>query len=308
MPGRVAVMLGRLKRRLAAAVLGMTAAAVPGMLPAFLSVCRGAGMQLSALYSYPIKGIAGRNLTEAELEPRGLRDDRRWLLVDADGRFLSQRELPAMALLNAQPHAEGWHLQAPGQPDHVLRKPAANAARLAVTIWADAVDAALADAASAQWFSAVLGQPVRVVYMDTAAVRPVDPDYAQRGDQVSFADGFPLLVANEASLADLSARVGEPLSMARFRPNLVIRGAEAWAEDSWRRLRIGAVELDLVKPCARCQVTTLDPGSAIAHPRQEPLRTLAQFRKQQGKVMFAVNAIPRHLGRLVLGQHVEVLS
>lgn len=144
--------------------------------------------------------------------------------------------------------------------------------------------------------------------MDAAAVRPVDPDYAAAGDQVSFADGFPLLIANEASLADLSQRVGEPLTMARFRPNLVISGAEAWAEDGWRRLRIGEIEIDLVKPCARCQVTTLDPDSTAPHPRQEPLRTLALFRKQQGKVMFAINAIPRGNGRLLLGQRVEVLA
>lgn len=286
----------------------MTAADVAGMLPTFPCGHRGTVVELSALYQYPIKGIAGRALAEAELEPRGLRDDRRWLLVDADGRFLSQRERPAMAHVRAEPEAGGWRVQAPGQASLLLQRPAANAARIAVTVWGDSVEAPLADPASAAWFSAVLGQPVRVVYMDAAAVRPVDPDYAAAGDEVSFADGFPLLIANEASLTDLSERVGEPLSMARFRPNLVIRGAEAWAEDGWRRLRIGEVEIELVKPCARCQVTTLDPATAEPHPRQEPLRTLAQFRKQQGKVMFAVNAIPRRGGRLVVGQPVERLA
>lgn len=285
----------------------MTAATDPGMLPACTGRT-GVVMQLSAIYSYPIKGIAGRALTEAVVEPRGLVDDRRWLLVDADGRFLSQRERPAMARLQAEPDADGWLVQAPGLAPLALRRPGAGADRLTVTVWDDAVSAALADAEAADWFSRALGQPVRAVYMDAAAERPVDPDYAEAGDQVSFADGFPLLIANAASLADLNQRVGEPLAMARFRPNLVISGAEAWAEDGWRRLRIGEVEIDLVKPCARCQVTTLDPDSATPHPRQEPLRTLALFRKQQGKVMFAVNAIPRHNGRLLLGQRVEVLA
>lgn len=277
------------------------------MLPASLTEVLTAMLQLSALHVYPIKGIAGLSVSEAEVLPRGLRGDRRWLLVDADNRFLSQRELPVMGQIRAEADGEGWRVSAPNQTSLSLRPPGGQR-RLEVTVWSDTVSAQLADAAAHAWFSTALGQPVRLVYMDEAANRPVDPDYSRAGDEVSFADAFPLLIANEASLADLSQRVGEPLSMARFRPNLVLSGAEAWAEDSWQRLRIGEVEIDLVKPCSRCQVTTLDPASASPHPRQEPLRTLATFRKQGGKVMFAVNAIARTSGSLRVGMAVERLA
>ena len=264
-------------------------------------------LQLSALHVYPIKGIAGLSVSEAEVLPRGLRGDRRWLLVDADNRFLSQRELPIMSQIRAEAVGDGWRVSAPNQASLTMQPPTAQD-RLEVTVWSDTVSAQLADATAHAWFSTALGQPVRLVYMDEAAQRPVDPDYSQPGDQVSFADAFPLLIANEASLADLSQRIGEPLSMARFRPNLVISGAEAWAEDDWQRLRIGEVEIDLVKPCSRCQVTTLDPSTASAHPRSEPLRTLATFRKQGGKVMFAVNAIARNGGSLRVGMPVVRLA
>lgn len=268
-------------------------------------------LTLSSLHLYPIKGIAGIDLDTALVEPRGLCDDRRWLLVDADGRFLSQRELPRMSQLRAVADGPGWRLSAErlqAALPPLLLQPPASATRVEVTVWDDSVSAQLAAAEANDWFSRALGQPVRAVFMDADAHRPVDRDYGRRSDEVSFADGFPLLVANEASLADLSARIGEPLAMARFRPNLVIAGAEAWAEDGWQRLRIGEVELDLVKPCARCLVTTLDPATGQPHPRQEPLRSMAGFRKQQGKLMFAVNAIPRRLGRLTVGQTVDLLT
>ncbi len=263
---------------------------------------------LDTIHLYPIKGIAGISVTSAEVLPRGLAGDRRWLLVDTEGRFLSQREQPQLGRLQAEPIDGGWRVSAPGIAPLDLRPPEAGAERVAVTVWDDVVSAALADAASQRWFQAALALPVRAVYMDAAASRPVDPDYAEAGDEVSFADGFPLLLANAASLADLSARVGEALAMARFRPNLVVAGAPAWAEDGWRRLRIGGIELDLVKPCARCQVTTLDPGTGQVHPRQEPLRTLAGFRRSDGKVMFAVNAIARGSGRIERGQPIELLG
>lgn len=292
--------------------LRLTARPVPGMLRAFhLARPEPAMLTLTALHLYPVKGIAGVDLDTAQLEPRGLRGDRRWLLVDADGRFLSQRELPSMSQLSAVADGSGWRLsagplQAALPPLRLL--PPTTAARLAVTVWSDTVSARLASAEVNDWFSCALGQPVRAVYMDADAKRAVDRDYGRSSDEVSFADGFPLLIANAASLADLNRRIGEPLVMARFRPNLVIMGADPWAEDGWQRLRIGGVELDLVKPCARCLVTTLDPATGLPHPRQEPLRSMAGFRKQAGKLMFAVNAIPRQLGELSVGQAVEILA
>lgn len=268
-------------------------------------------LTLSSLHIYPIKGIAGIELQTAQLEPRGLHGDRRWMLIDEDDQFISQRELPAMGQLRASADEAGWLISTSGQlpalPPLHLRAPD-TAERVAAMVWSDTVSAVLAAAPVNDWFSRALGQPVRAVFMDAEAKRPVDREYGRASDEVSFADGFPLLVANTASLADLSARIGEPLTMARFRPNLVLSGAEAWAEDGWQRIRIGEIEIHLVKPCARCQVTTLDPQSAEPHPRQEPLRTLAKFRKDAGKVLFAVNAIARGSGRLQVGQSVEILG
>jgi uncharacterized protein len=282
------------------------------MLAAFAIAYGRTMITLSSLHIYPIKGIAGITLEQALVEPRGLQHDRRWLLVDADGRFLSQRELPLLGQIQARAFDNAWQLSAPAMPPLLLQEPA-DGQRLPVTVWSDTVNALLADNAANDWFSRVLGQPTRAVYMDAAARRSVDADYSQAGDEVSFADAYPLLIATTASLADLNARIGEPLTMARFRPNLVLDGAEAWAEDGWSRIRIGELEIDLVKPCSRCQVTTLDPGSGAVHPRSEPLRTLATFRRRnlgdkKNLVMFAVNAIARGRGRLQRGQSVEVLA
>ncbi|NQD35835.1 MOSC domain-containing protein [Permianibacter sp. IMCC34836] len=268
-------------------------------------------LTLSSLHIYPIKGIAGIALASARVEPRGLQGDRRWMLIDENDQFISQRELPAMSQFNAVADGAGWRISTAGQlpalPPLLLQTPTA-AERVLATVWSDTVSAIVAPEPVNAWFSRALAQPVRAVFMDAEARRPVDRDYGRASDEVSFADGFPLLIANTASLADLNARIGESLTMARFRPNLVLSGAEAWTEDGWQRLRIGDIEIDLVKPCARCQVTTLDPATGQMHGRQEPLRTLAKFRKDAGKVMFAVNAIARGSGPLQAGMPVTVLA
>jgi hypothetical protein len=159
---------------------------------------------------------------------------------------------------------------------------------------------------AAEWLGRFLGTSCRLVCLPDDRVRAVDPEFARPGDQVGFADGFPFLVIARASLDDLNARLPEPLSMVRFRPNLVIGGATPYAEDGWRRIRVGALELRLVKPCSRCTVPTVDPATGERGP--EPLRTLTGYRRRGNKVYFGQNAVHDGIGELAVGDPVEVLE
>lgn len=235
---------------------------------------------------------------------RGLRYDRRWMLVDENGMFFTQRKLPQLTQIHTRFEGDRVVAEAPNQRSIVL--PTTSAERMSVQVWEDTVDALVADAATNAWFSQALGRTCRLVWMDEMSRRPVDPEYGKATDEVSFADGYPLLVTNETSLADLNARMAEPLPMNRFRPNVVVTGAEAWAEDRWSRLRIGDAWFEGVKPCARCVVTTTDQETGAR--AKEPLRTLATFRKYRNGVYFGQNLIPINEAVIRVGDPVEVLE
>jgi uncharacterized protein YcbX len=263
---------------------------------------------LQALFHYPLKSGAGLALEHATVEPLGIEHDRRWMAVRPDGSFLTGRELPSLVLVRAVPGPSGLHLSAPGMAGLTVPLPTDAAPRLDVTVWGDTCSAARADAAADRWLSAYLGQPAALVYVDARMQRPVDPAYAAEDDRVGFADGFPLLLVSEASLEDLNRRLPQPVPMSRFRPNLVVGGCDAFAEDGWRRLRVGTVELAVVKPCARCVFITVDAETARKDPHQEPLRTLTTFRRISGKVMFGQNVVVRRAGTVRVGDAVEVLE
>lgn len=265
-------------------------------------------MQLTALHIYPIKSAAGCDLAEVTIEPRGPRHDRRWMLVDEAGRFLTGRQLPRLVLLRAEPDDDGLALSAPGMPPQWAAVPMPDAARRTVQVWKDTVDAACADPDADAWVSAFLGRPAHLVHMDAAARRPVKPAHARPGDEVSFADGFPLLLISQASLDDLNARLASPIPMARFRPNLVIDGCDPHAEDGWTRLRIGELEFDLAKPCTRCVFTTVDTARGAFDPGGEPLATLKTYRRGPDGITFGVNLIARGTGVLRRGDAVSVLD
>jgi hypothetical protein len=263
-------------------------------------------MQLSQLYVYPIKSARGIALQEARLTPRGLEHDRRFMLVDDLFQFVTQRQLPQMTRL--VPSIEGavlrvrWEqesLELPLLPD--------GGDALRVRVWRDTVQALDQGDAASAFFSAALERPVRLVYMPDATERQVDPSYADAGDQVSFADGFPYLVANEGTLADLNTQLEVPVPMQRFRPNLVVSGAPAYAEDGWREISIGDARFALRKPCTRCLIITTDQETGERHAR-EPLKTLASYNTWQGKPVFAQNALWRAGERLQLGDPVAVLT
>lgn len=262
-------------------------------------------LQLASLHVYPIKGAAGLSPAEWEVDQRGLRYDRRWMLIQPSGEFLTQRDLPELALIRpriAPPHLV---VEAPGMTELRLALHPMGGRRKRVRVWDDRIDALLPDQRADQWFTDFLGTPAALAWLADDANRPVDPTYAPPSHQVSFADGFPFLIISQGSLDDLNGRLAQPLPMNRFRPNLVVAGSAPFAEDGWRRIRVGSVELDVVKPCARCVVTTTD--QLTAKRGVEPLRTLATYRQIDGKVMFGQNALHDGPGRLAQGDQVTVI-
>jgi len=257
-------------------------------------------MRLEALYLHPVKSARGVRVSAAEVEPRGLRYDRRWMIVNADGRFLSQRQDPRLGRIVPQLEDDRLRLTRDGAADLELPLGDPGAARRSVTVWNDRVEAAdLGDEASV-WLDDLLGAGHRLVRLPEDKHRPVDPAYGRPGDQVSFADGYPFLLTNVASLNELNRRAGRTFEIERFRPNLVISGAEAFAEDGWDAVTVGAVRFRVAKSCLRCSITTLDPTSGARS--REPLRTLATFRRQRGGVAFGQHLIADGTGRLQVGE------
>jgi uncharacterized protein YcbX len=186
--------------------------------------------------------------------------------------------------------------------------PPASGARFDVTVWASTVAALAAGFTADAWISLFLGMPARFAYMDDACTRPVTREYSRDGDEVSFADAFPLLVISAAALDALNAKLATPVPMLRFRPNLVVANTAPHAEDGWKRIRIGGVEIDLVKPCSRCVFTTVDFAKGEFDASGEPLKTLITYRRGERGVTFGQNAIPRGVGTLRVGDEVEVIA
>jgi uncharacterized protein YcbX len=257
-------------------------------------------VQLSGIFIYPIKACAGVSLPHAELARRGLAGDRRYMLVDRSGLFVTQRDTPRLCLVATALTPSGIEVSSPGRANLLLPREleAGMFESRAYRVWDDS-GRALRHPQGSAWFSDFLGDEVSLLYMPDDELRAVSPSRAQPGDIVSFADGYPLLVISEASLADLNARLPAPLEMRRFRPNLVLSGCEPYAEDRLRSLRIGNVTFRAVKPCERCVVTTIDPNTGQAG--REPLRTLASYRLEDGKVLFGMNLIHDGLGQLSVG-------
>ncbi len=261
------------------------------------------GLTLSGLHVYPIKSAAGVAVERAEVEERGLRYDRRWMLVDEDGVFLSQRRFPRMALIRIGIEEDHLAIEGPDMPPLEVPLHPENGERIRAEVWGDVVDAVPAGKDADRWFGEFLSGPYGLVHLPDESVRPVDPEYGARGDHVSLADSFPFLLISEASLADLNARLEVPLPMNRFRPNLVVRGCAPFAEDDWKTVRIGGIPFRAVKRCARCAITTVNQETA--ETAKEPLRTLATFRKVGSKVLFGQNLAGDSTGVVSVGDVVE---
>ncbi len=269
-------------------------------------------MHVSALYTYPIKSCAGLTHNTISFDTFGPAWDRRWVVTDSDGMFYTQRELPAMALIQPTFENGALKLTAPGMSPISVALESERGASRSVRVWKDTCEAWDEGDALAQWFSDYLKVDARLTRMTDTFVRTVDPNYAPYKAQVGFADGYPALIVSESSLDDLNQRLiergSEAIPMKRFRPNIVITESEPFAEDTWREAQIGTMIFDLVKPCARCVMTTVDPATGTVPDKAEPLATLNTFRKQDRGVMFAQNAIHRAPGTLNVGDVVNVVE
>lgn len=267
-------------------------------------------LHLSALYRYPLKSGKGEALQQVSLDKLGVDGDRRWMLVDeATGRFLTQRAVATMSQLSALWNAQGGlTLSAPGHSTIDVALPGSDAELRGVTIFRDSLRVPDAGDEAGAWVSEFIGKPTRLVQIPPDRARTTQAGYGKDDDQVAFADGFPLLLIGQASLQDLSQQVGRPLEMQRFRPNLVIQGSGAFAEDGWKRIRIGDVEFRVVKPCARCILTTIDPHTGQRSEDREPLATLQKYRAQADGAMFGQNLVNDGNGWLEVGMPVTLLE
>lgn len=256
---------------------------------------------LASIHIHPVKSLGGFSVPEVRLTDRGLEHDRRWMLIDPDGRFLSQRECREMACLHCTPVGPGFRVSDVRSGAFIdLPWELAEGEPVRARVWDDAVDLLLADHAVHGWFSEALLRPVRLAFMPQRTVRITDPTYAEV--PVALNDAFPALIISQASLDDLNTRLSMPVPMERFRPNLVIAGGAAFQEDAWRAVRIGSVRFHLVKPCARCVIPNTDQHTGVR--LNEPLRTLASYRTVGHKVLFGMNATYEPAGMLRVGDPV----
>ncbi|MGN9778715.1 MOSC domain-containing protein [Micromonospora sp. H33] len=270
-------------------------------------------MRLNAIHTYPVKGCHRLDHDGAEVRPWGLAGDRRWMVVDAAGVGVTQREVAGLVALRAVARDGGLTLRAAGHPDLEVPEPSGGEP-VPVRTFRNrklSVPALPAGPAADAWVSALLDRPVRLVWLarPTRHIPAGDREH-DTGDQVSFADAYPLLLTNAASLDALNgwlADAGEPsVPMTRFRPNLVVEGAPSWAEDTWigRPLRIGGVRFRAAGPCDRCVVTTTDQETGVRG--KEPLRTLGRYRNVRQKLLFGLNLVPVTTGRVAVGDEVVV--
>ena len=259
---------------------------------------------LSNIFIYPVKSLAGIQVSNWPVNEKGLLHDRKWMLIDSNNQFLSQRRLPKMALLKTQitdcelilSSSTSGSISLPLNPD--------DGDDCNITIWKDQCSAKTTTKSADQWLSDFLSIDCKLVYQPDDVVRPVDPDYASATDKVNFSDGFPFLIVSEASLNSLNQAMGLQLPVQRFRPNLVISNCESYAEDSWREITINGIGFRLPKPCSRCSVPTIDIETAQTN--KEPLTTLNRLRKWNKHVYFGQNALHNTQGELATGNTVEI--
>ena len=268
--------------------------------------------RVAALYVHPVKSLGGVSVPSFDVGEFGPVGDRRWMLVDDDGTFMTQRTDARLALVRPALDGEfpgAFALHAPGLEPLRIGAPPADAPRRRVRVWDDVVEGAASPDAVDEWLTEALRRVCHLVYMPDDVWRQVDPTYAGPRDRTSFTDAFPLLVLSRESVADLNGRLAAkgvaPVDERRFRANVVVEGTgRPFAEDDWGDVRMGGAAVRVVKPCARCVVTTIDPDTAEASGRGEPLRTIAEYRTRNGKAMFAQNALVSATGTIAVGDAV----
>ena len=262
-------------------------------------------MKVKTLYIYPVKSLAGIDVSRFSLDDFGPKGDRRWMIVDGDNRFVTQRRLPQLVNVYTALQEGVVVIDVPGEGIFPLE---VGSDAVEVTVWRDQVVATAGADRAAEALSRYCGETLRLVYMPDSCFRRVDPGRVSAERRVGFADGFPLLVVNQSSLDELNSRLESPVDMRRFRPNIVVEGGAAWAEDTWRSVSVGESRLDLVKPCSRCVMTTVNPDTGEKDSATQPLKTLASYRKTRDGVIFGQNAVHQKPGVIAVGDKVTVLN
>ena len=258
---------------------------------------------LTDIYIYPIKSTKGVELPQTFVEQKGLKDDRRYMLLDLDGQFITGRTHPQLTQVSIEFSKKGLFVSAPNQTSFYIQQQKFTEQILTVGIWSDTLQAQHCHPDYDRWFSTFLEQDCKLVYFSNSSMRCVK----NKQTQVSFADGYPLLIINQASVDQLNTHLEKPVSALHFRPNLVVKGEAPFIEDNWARIKIGEVEFEVSKPCSRCIFTNVDPKTGIADIEQ-PLKTLAQFRFHEGEIDFGQNLIPLNEGIIRSGDPVQVLE
>ena len=270
-------------------------------------------LKLSEIYIYPIKSLGGIRLEKSNITTRGLEHDRRFMLVDENGRFLSQREYPQLAIF--QTEIEGDFLAITNKKSNTSLRISLQYSILhsfshsiIVQIWDDETSAIEVNSEASNWFTQALGIPTRLVYMPEESLRKTDAQYSLTGEEItSFSDGYPILIIGQSSLNDLNSRLENPVNINRFRPNFVFTNGEPFEEDAWHEFTVGNVRFFGVKPCARCIMTTIDQETGEKKGK-EPLLTLNKYRKAGNRILFGQNALINQLGTVSVGDDVTVLS
>jgi uncharacterized protein len=263
-------------------------------------------LTVHSLHIYPIKSCRGIDLPSAELVATGFKFDRHWMLVDEQGEFLSQRKLPQMAGISCTLNQHSLLVNAEGQTELEIPLEQTPAGFQIVKIWNDECNAAVVSEEASSWFSKVLKLPCQLVYMPESEKRQVDPRYAEPNQIVGFADGFPLLIVSRSSIDVLNEKLEQKVSIDRFRPNIVIDGCPAHAEDDWYKIEINNIEIQLAKPCSRCVIPSIDQQSSEKHPTI--LKALASYRRSENKVFFGQNGLHNQNGVISIGQSVQLID
>ena len=261
-------------------------------------------LTISELFIYPVKSTRGLNISSMEFNQRGPMFDRHWMLVDGNNQFLTQRKHPTMCLIGAEISGQALTLTAPGKvPCNVS---GTTIQEHQVLVWNDSVLAGDCGDEVAQWLSDYMQKECRLVSMPENSQRLVDPDFAKDNQTVGFADGYPILLFSQASLDDFNNKLKTPIGVDRFRPNIVIDGCEAYAEDSWQQIKIGDITFSLVKPCSRCVVPSIDQQTGSKQP--EIINALNRYRRRDNKTYFGQNALHENTGELSVGDPVVLLK
>ncbi len=250
-------------------------------------------MHISAIFIYPIKGLPGISVETSMIQTKGLQFDRRWMLVDENNQFLSQRELPILSQCKVQMHKTGFLIYSPNGLSAIEIPFQICGPEQLVKVWNDSCIAHFLDKEVDEWFSKIIDRTCRLVFMPEHSQRLLIETNVPANSSVSFADGFPILLIGSASLQFLNNQLQEPVLMDRFRPNIVISGSAPFAEDQWGDFKIKENRFKAIKPCARCSVTSINQQTG--EPGTEPLRTLSLFRKKGAKIFFGENIICTHI-------------